>query len=125
VTCPTRNGRARPAVAARSRGRSSSSRSRCSCPTSCPRRRPARARQNRPGREIAGRIGTAIILERRGSAPGGCAVESIRARRWYARGSLALVALAFVVLLAFAGRRGLWLVLLTAGTAAVVVAALF
>jgi diacylglycerol kinase family enzyme len=52
-------------------------------------------------------------------------VESIRARRWYARGFLALVALALVVLLAFAGRRGLWLVLLTAGTAVVVVAALF
>jgi len=52
-------------------------------------------------------------------------VESKRARQWLARVSLALVAAAFVVLLAFAGRRGLWLVLLTAGTAAVVVAALF
>jgi len=52
-------------------------------------------------------------------------VESIRARQWLARASLALVAAAFVVLLAFAGRRGLWLVLLTAGTAAVVVAAMF
>jgi diacylglycerol kinase family enzyme len=52
-------------------------------------------------------------------------VESKRVRQWLARASLALVAAAFVVLLAFAGRRGLWLVLLTAGTAAVVVAALF
>jgi diacylglycerol kinase family enzyme len=52
-------------------------------------------------------------------------VESMRARQWLARASLALVAAAFVVLLAFAGRRGLWLVLLTAATAAVVVAALF
>ena len=52
-------------------------------------------------------------------------MESIRARQWLARASLALVAAAFVVLLAFAGRRGLWLVLLTAGTAAVVVAAMF
>jgi diacylglycerol kinase family enzyme len=52
-------------------------------------------------------------------------VDSMRARRWCARGSLALVAVAFVVLLAFAGRRGLWLVLLTAATAVVVIAALF
>jgi diacylglycerol kinase family enzyme len=52
-------------------------------------------------------------------------VESMRARRWWARGALALVAVAFVVLLAFAGRGGLWLVLLTTGTAVVVVAALF
>ena len=52
-------------------------------------------------------------------------MESMRARQWLARASLALVAAAFVVLLAFAGRRGVWLVLLTAGTAAVVVAALF
>ena len=40
-------------------------------------------------------------------------MDSLRARRWWARGSLALVTLAFVLLLAFAGRRGLWLVLLT------------
>ena len=52
-------------------------------------------------------------------------MESMRARRWWARGALALVVLAFVVLLAFAGRRGLWLVLLTGATAVVVVAALF
>jgi diacylglycerol kinase family enzyme len=49
----------------------------------------------------------------------------MRARRWAARGSLALVAVAFIVLLAFAGRRGLWLILLTAGTVVVVVAALY
>jgi hypothetical protein len=49
----------------------------------------------------------------------------MRARQWRARAALVLVAVAVVVLLAFAGRRGLWLVLLTAGTAAVVVAALF
>jgi diacylglycerol kinase family enzyme len=42
-----------------------------------------------------------------------------------ARGALLLVVAAFVLLLAFAGRRGLWLLLLTAATAAVSVAALF
>jgi diacylglycerol kinase family enzyme len=52
-------------------------------------------------------------------------METSRARRWAARGALALVAVAFIVLLAFAGRRGLWLVLLTAATVVVVVAALF
>jgi diacylglycerol kinase family enzyme len=52
-------------------------------------------------------------------------VESMGARRWWARGSLALIAVAFVVLLVFAGRRGLWLVLLTVAAAALVVAALF
>lgn len=52
-------------------------------------------------------------------------MASMRARRWCARGSLALVAVAFVVLLAFAGRRGLWLLLLTAASVVVVVAALF
>src|SRR5687768_11482377 len=57
--------------------------------------------------------------------PGGAPVESMRARTWCARACLALVVGAFVVLLAFAGRRGLWLVLLTAATAVVVVAALF
>jgi diacylglycerol kinase family enzyme len=49
----------------------------------------------------------------------------MRTRQWLARASLALAVAAFVVLLAFAGRRGLWLVLLTAGTAALVVAAVF
>ena len=52
-------------------------------------------------------------------------MESMRARTWCARACLALVVGAFVVLLAFAGRRGLWLVLLTGSTAVVVVAALF
>jgi diacylglycerol kinase family enzyme len=52
-------------------------------------------------------------------------VGSVRARQWWARASLALVAAAFLLLLAFAGDGGLWLVLLTAGTAAVVVASLF
>jgi diacylglycerol kinase family enzyme len=52
-------------------------------------------------------------------------VESIRARQWTARAALALVVAAFVVLLAFAGRRGLWLVLLSAAMVVVVVAALF
>jgi len=52
-------------------------------------------------------------------------VESMGARRWWARSSLVLVALAFVVLLAFAGRRGVWLVLLTAAAVVVVAAALF
>jgi diacylglycerol kinase family enzyme len=49
----------------------------------------------------------------------------MRARRWYARGSLALVIGAVALLLAFAGRGGLWLVILTAAMAVVVVAALF
>ncbi|MGY1742984.1 MULTISPECIES: diacylglycerol/lipid kinase family protein [unclassified Blastococcus] len=47
----------------------------------------------------------------------------MRARRWLARGALALAAAAVVLLLSFAGDGGLWLVLLTAGAAAVVVAA--
>jgi diacylglycerol kinase family enzyme len=49
----------------------------------------------------------------------------MRARRWCARGSFALIAVAFLVLLAFAGRRGLWLVLLTVAMAVVVVASLY
>jgi diacylglycerol kinase family enzyme len=52
-------------------------------------------------------------------------VGSVRTRQWWARASLALVAAALLLLLAFAGDGGLWLVLLTAGTAAVVVASLF
>jgi diacylglycerol kinase family enzyme len=52
-------------------------------------------------------------------------VESMRARQWCARGALVLVVGAFVVLLAFAGRRGLWLLLLTAATAVVAVAAVY
>jgi diacylglycerol kinase family enzyme len=52
-------------------------------------------------------------------------VSSLRSRRWWARGSLALVAAALLLLLAFAGDGGLWLVLFTAVAAAVVVASLF
>jgi diacylglycerol kinase family enzyme len=52
-------------------------------------------------------------------------VDSVRARRWWARGAFVLVAAAFLLLLAFAGDGGLWLVLLTAGAAAVVLAAAF
>jgi diacylglycerol kinase family enzyme len=52
-------------------------------------------------------------------------VESLRARRWWARIALALVVVAVVVLLAFAGRRGVLLVLLTIATVVVVSAALF
>ena len=51
-------------------------------------------------------------------------MESLRARGWWARASLGL-ALAVVVLLAFAGRRGVWLVLLTVAAVAVVLAAGF
>jgi diacylglycerol kinase family enzyme len=50
-------------------------------------------------------------------------VDSLRTRQWCARGSLALITVAFVLLLAFAGRGGLWLVLLSVGTVVVVVAA--
>ena len=52
-------------------------------------------------------------------------MDSLSTRRWCARGSLALLTLAFVLLLAFAGRGGLWLVLLTVATVVVVVAAGF
>ena len=52
-------------------------------------------------------------------------MDSLRARSWWARASLGLAVLAAVVLLAFAGRRGLWLVLLTAGAVVVVLAAGF
>jgi diacylglycerol kinase family enzyme len=52
-------------------------------------------------------------------------MESARIRRWAARASLALPVLVVVVLLAFAEGRGVWLVLLTAGTALVVLAAGF
>jgi diacylglycerol kinase family enzyme len=52
-------------------------------------------------------------------------MDSLRARSWWARASLALAVLAAVVLLAFAGRRGVWLVLLTAGAVVVVTAAGF
>ena len=52
-------------------------------------------------------------------------MDSLRARAWWARASLGLAVLAVVVLLAFAGRRGIWLVLLTAAAVVVVVAAGF
>jgi diacylglycerol kinase family enzyme len=52
-------------------------------------------------------------------------MDSLRARSWWARASLGLAVLAVVVLAAFAGRRGIWLVLLTAGAVVVVVAAGF
>jgi diacylglycerol kinase family enzyme len=52
-------------------------------------------------------------------------MDSLSARRWWARASLALVVLSFAVLLVFAGRRGIWLLVLTAAAAAVVVAAGF
>jgi diacylglycerol kinase family enzyme len=52
-------------------------------------------------------------------------MDSLRARRWSARASLALVVLSFAVLLVFAGRRGLWLLVLTAAAAGVLVAGAF
>src|SRR4051812_21012700 len=53
------------------------------------------------------------------SEPRRCAMNSLRARQWWARASLGLAVLAAVGVLAFAGRRAFWLVALTA--AAVVV----
>ena len=47
-------------------------------------------------------------------------MHPLRTRRWWARSSLGLAVLVAAVLLVFAGRRVVWLVLLTA--AAVVVA---
>jgi diacylglycerol kinase family enzyme len=52
-------------------------------------------------------------------------MDTLRSRRWGARGSLGLAVLAVVVLLAFAGRRSVWLLLLTAGAAVVALAAGF
>ena len=52
-------------------------------------------------------------------------MDSLRSRVWWARASLALALLAVVVLSAFAGRRGIWLVLLTGAAVVVVVAAGF
>jgi diacylglycerol kinase family enzyme len=49
-------------------------------------------------------------------------VDPSPARAWWARGSLALLVLAVAVLVALAERRGLWLVLVTAGALAVAVA---
>jgi len=50
-------------------------------------------------------------------------MESARIRRWAARAALGLGVLVVVVLLAFAGRRGIWLVLLTVATVLVVLTA--
>src|SRR4051794_8871465 len=52
-------------------------------------------------------------------------MNSLRARRWWARASLGFAVFAAVVLLAFAGRRSLWLLLLTAAAVVVVLAAGF
>jgi diacylglycerol kinase family enzyme len=52
-------------------------------------------------------------------------VGSVRARRWWARGSLAAVAAAFLLLVSFAGEGGLWLVLLTAAAVVLVVVSAF
>ena len=52
-------------------------------------------------------------------------MESLRARRWYARGALALVGLAVVVLLVFAPNRGVGFVLLTGAAVALTIAGLF
>jgi diacylglycerol kinase family enzyme len=52
-------------------------------------------------------------------------MESLQARRWWARASLGLAVLSAGVLLVFADRRSVWLVLLTAAAVVVVVAAGF
>jgi diacylglycerol kinase family enzyme len=52
-------------------------------------------------------------------------MDSLRARAWWARACLGLAVLAAVVLLVFAGRRGVWLVLLTGAAVVVVVGAGF
>ena len=52
-------------------------------------------------------------------------MESLSARRWQARAALALAVLTAGVLVGFAGRRSLWLLLLTAAAVAVVLAAGF
>ena len=52
-------------------------------------------------------------------------MDSLRARQWSARAALVLVVAAFLLLLAFARRGGLWLLVLTVATAAVAVAGLY
>ena len=52
-------------------------------------------------------------------------MDALRARAWWARASLGLALLAVVVLLAFAGRRGISMVLLTVAAVVVLVAAGF
>src|SRR4051794_35664866 len=49
-------------------------------------------------------------------------MESLRARSWWARAAIGLAVLAAIVLLVFADRRGIWLVLWTAAAAAAVLA---
>jgi diacylglycerol kinase family enzyme len=60
-----------------------------------------------------------------GVAPEEVGMDSLRARAWWARASLALVVLTVALLLVAAQGRGLWLVLLTSAAAAVVVAAVY
>src|SRR3954469_22632753 len=52
-------------------------------------------------------------------------MDSLRARQWWARGSLGLAVLAALVLLAFAGRRSFWLLVLTAAAVVVLLVAGF
>jgi diacylglycerol kinase family enzyme len=52
-------------------------------------------------------------------------MDSLRARQWWARASLGLAVLAAVVLLAFAGRRSFWLLVLTAAAVVVFLSAGF
>src|SRR3954463_4976425 len=59
------------------------------------------------------------------SEPRRCAMDSLRARQWWARASLALALLAALVLLAFAGRRSFWLLVLTAAAVVVLLGAGF
>src|SRR5688572_22238301 len=59
------------------------------------------------------RLLRAASISRSGVSAGRCGMDSLSARRWWARASLGLAVLAAAVLLAFAGRRGVWLVLLT------------
>lgn len=52
-------------------------------------------------------------------------MESVDARRWWARASLGLVAAGVVLLLSFAAEGGLWLLVATTAVTALVVAALY
>ena len=52
-------------------------------------------------------------------------MDSLRGRRWWSRACVGLAALSVVVLLAFAGRRSVWLVLLTVGAVVVAAASAF
>jgi diacylglycerol kinase family enzyme len=85
------------------------------------RRAPARS-ANRP----AGMNGPAVGGGTLQASPSGrCSVGSLRTRRWCAWAAFALVGIAVAILLAFAGPRSLWLVLLTVGAVVVVVAAVY